>query len=78
MQVVVEQRKAWADTIQIFALDSGTPKHQFTNPEMKKALYVTVNSQQQIIVPDYHLSTLFIYDHTGNNSLTIHSLYNIH
>jgi len=50
-----------------FSLD-GTPKHQFTNPEMKKALYVAVNSSQQIIIPDYHLNTLFIYDHKGNSS----------
>ncbi|KAF6030570.1 hypothetical protein EB796_011107 [Bugula neritina] len=64
-KVIVEQRKAWANTIQIFFLD-GTPKHQFTNPEMKKALYVAVNSSQQIIIPDYHLNTLFIYDHKGN------------
>lgn len=63
---MVEQRKAWADTIQIYSLD-GTFKHHFTNPEMKKALYVTVNSMQQIIVPDYHLNTLFIYDHKGKS-----------
>ena len=62
---MVEQRKAWADTIQIYSLD-GTIKHQFTNPDMRKALYVTVNSAQKIIVPDYHLNTLFIYDHRGN------------
>ncbi|XP_067934406.1 tripartite motif-containing protein 2-like [Watersipora subatra] len=63
-KVMVEQRKAWADTIQIYSLD-GTPKHQFTNSDMKKALYVSVNSLQEIIVPDYHLNMVFIYSHEG-------------
>ena len=62
----MEQRKAWADTIQIYSLD-GTLKGQFTNPDMKKALYVAVNSLQQIIVTDYHLNMLFIYDHRGES-----------
>ena len=60
----MEQRKAWADTIMIYSME-GLLKSQFTNPDMKKALYVAVNSAQEIIVTDYHLNTLFIYDHQG-------------
>ena len=52
-------------TIRCFSLN-GEPKHHFTNPEMRKALFLTVNSKGHIIASDSTSDCLYIYSKEGN------------
>ena len=53
------------NTVVTYSLD-GTLKHKFVNKVMKCALCVATNSRGEIIVSDYLVHSLFMYDHHGN------------
>ena len=53
------------NTVVSYGLD-GTLKHKFVNKVMKCALCVASNSHGEIIVSDYLVHSLFMYDHHGN------------
>lgn len=53
------------NTVVSYGFD-GTLKHKFVNKVMKCALCVASNSHGEIIVSDYLVHSLFMYDHHGN------------